>query len=556
MAKLVTFALIFLGICLMTITFVKLFKMNKHKYREVFNITKADDLRTHFVMDNPNGDGTDPTMSMVDYSYMFPRDSNKAIIPNVNGDTTWGEIPDNPVLITDDSDGGIIIKLADKVENGVVGAPRLMSRKLYRGGLFIFDIEHCPIGCGVWPAIWLNGFVGEKDQYHEKKGTDLYNDGMEKLVSSTISKKDGALINTTISKEDFVHTCSSAEESLLGEPNPNLTEYMGKNIYLASWPSGGEFDIFEQTNFSDTNLVSIHSGPLCEVMNGYDNNYMIQNLDPEYSKSGVRSACGATYWPGQSLDPTIPASYGLGPYSGCKNNASKVGEVGGDTSKLPNGATRYNCPQNAAVSAGNSQIIAPNGSFGEVFNQNGGGVYALQWTPKDRVNVWWWPRSLYSEKKLKKSGGPLSKHPNPSKWPEKMKPNVKNSNTKVEEKILIASYILNNKNSLSAGCDFNYQGIIINIALGGGWGGSSMPKYCNVDGKSEWGDYITKCYNSSPEKAIQQGKGIDPDTGCFDGGMSSEFRGIHAPPVFYKKAYFKIRQIKVLQNSQTDDNIW
>jgi len=531
-----------LGICLI-INLVSLFN-KKHKYREVFKVTNASDLRTHFVMDNPNGDGSDPTMSMVDYSYMFPRDINKAIIPNVNGDTTWGEIPSNPVLIKDDIDGGIIIKLADKLENGVVGAPRLMSRKLYRGGLFIFDIAHCPIGCGVWPAIWLNGFVGGKDQYHEKKGTDLYNEGMKKLVKSTISK------------ENFNHTCSGPEESLLGDkPEPNLTEYMGKNIYLATWPSGGEFDIFEQTNFSDTNLVSIHSGPLCEVTNGYDNNYMIQNLDPDYSKSGARSACGATYWPGQSLDPSIPSAYGLGPYSGCKNNASKVGDVGGDSTKLPNGTSRYNCPQNAAVNAGNTQIIAPSGSFGEVFNQNGGGVYALQWTPKDRVNVWWWPNNLYSRRKLKSSGGPLSKHPNPTKWPEKMKPNVANSNTKAEQKILIASYILNNKNSLSAGCDFNYQGIIINIALGGGWGGSSMPKYCSVNGKSEWGDYIPKCFNASSEKAINQGKGVDPDTGCFDGGMSSEFRGSHAKPVFYSEAYFKIRQIKVLQ-SKMDDNIW
>jgi hypothetical protein len=541
MSKLIMIIFLIIGIFL--ILNVYLFKKN-HKYREVFKVTNANDLRKHFIMDNPNGDGTDPTMSMVDYAYMFPRDSNKAIIPNVNGDTTWAEIPQNPVLIKDDTNGGIIIKLADKVENGVVGAPRLMSRKLYRGGLFIFDIEHCPIGCGVWPAIWLNGFVGGKDQYHEKKGTDLYKEGMKKLASSTISK------------EGFDHTCSGPEESLLGDkPDPNLTEYMGKNIYLATWPSGGEFDIFEQTNFSDTNLVSIHSGPLCEVTNGYDNNYMIQNLDPEYSKSGTRSACGATYWPGQSLDPTVPASYGLGPYSGCKNDANKVGEVGGDSTKLPNGASRYNCPNIAAVNAGNTQIIAPNGSFGEVFNQNGGGVYALQWTPKDRVNVWWWPNSLYSRKKLKSSGGPLSKHPNPNKWPEKMKPNVANSNTKAEQKILIASYILNNKNSLSAGCDFNYQGIIINIALGGGWGGSSMPQYCSVNGKSEWRDYITKCFNASPENAIKQGKGVDSVTGCFDGGMSSEFRGKHADPVFYSEAYFKIREIKVLQ-SKTDDNIW
>ena len=254
---------------------------------------------------------------MVDYSYMFSRDNKGNIIPNVNGDSTWQNIPKNPELLKDDENNGFIIKLADSVKSGVIGSPRLMSRKLYRGGLFIFDIEHCPIGCGVWPAIWLNGFVAGKDQYHEKKGTQIYKDSMKKLVENTISK------------EGFDRTCSGAESSLLGDkPDPNLSEYMGKNIYPALWPTGGEFDVFEQTNFSDTNLVSIHSGPLCEVMNGYDNNYFIQNPDPDYSKSGARSACGVTYWPNQSLDPTVPAEYGLGPYSGCKNNESMIGDVG------------------------------------------------------------------------------------------------------------------------------------------------------------------------------------------------------------------------------------
>jgi len=524
--------IILFSILLLMILSKKKKSKNHHKYSEVFNVTNTNDFRKHFVLDNPNGDGTDPTASMVDYSYMFPKDSKNAIIPNVNGDTTWAEIPKNPLLINDSKNGGIILKLADSVKNGVVGAPRVMSRKLFRGGLFIFDVEHCPFGCGVWPAIWLNGFVGSKCQYHEKKGTPLYNKSIKKLASRTISSKEG-----------FDHTCSGSEESIPkdSKPDPNLSEYMGKDIYLASWPSGGEFDIFEQQNFSNTNLVSIHAGPLCEVTNGYDNNYAIQNVGSEYSDSGTRSACGVTYAP-------------AGPYSGCRNNASKIGESGGDSTTLPNGATRYNCPDVAASNAGNTQIAGPNGSFGEIFNQNGGGVYALQWTPKDKVKVWWWSNSLFSRKKLKSSGGPLSDHPDPEKWPEKLKPDVPN-NTTAEQKILIASYILNNKNALTAGCDFNYQGIIINIALGGGWGGGAMPGFCSVGGKSEWKDYITKCFKASPEKAIKQGGGVDPDNGCFDGGMSKHFRGTHSKPIFYSEAYFKIRQIKVLQ-SKTDDNVW
>ena len=92
-------------------------------------------------------------------------------------------------------------------------------------GLFIFDVEHCPIGCGVWPAIWLNGFVAGPDQYHEAMGTSLYKEDMEKLVSSTISK------------EGFDRTCSGPGESLVvDKPDPHLSQYMGKKIYPASWP--------------------------------------------------------------------------------------------------------------------------------------------------------------------------------------------------------------------------------------------------------------------------------------------------------------------------------
>ena len=511
-------------------------------YREIFKVTDFEGFRKHFVIDNPNGDGTDPTGSASDYSYMFPRDSSGKMIPNVNGDTTWQNIPKKPSLITDVEGGGIIIKLADNTQNGNVGAPRVMSRKLYRGGLFIFDVEHCPIGCGVWPAIWLNGFVAAPDQYHEERGTSLYKESMEKLVASTISK------------EGFDRTCSGPGESLVGDkPDPHLSQYMGKNIYPASWPTGGEFDILEQTNFSDTNLVSIHSGPLCEVTDGYENEYEIPLSDPDYM-SGPRSACGSSYWPG-GLDPKDPGSYGLGPYAGCKNSTSMIGDVGGDSTKLPNGSSRYNCPIGAASSSGNSQIICPAGSFGELFNQSDGGVLALQWTPKDRVNVWWWPRRLFSDNGMKEEGGPLSKNPKPSNWSSKMVPDVPNK-TISPQKVLVASYILNDKNALSTGCDFNYQGIIINIAMGGGWGGSSMPKYCSVNKNSDWRDYISKCFKANPEKAIAQGYGVDPDNGCFDGGMSPNFRGKHALPVFYSEAYFKIRSIRVLQNNKTDDNIW
>eukprot|EP01113_Clastostelium_recurvatum_P020242 TRINITY_DN2403_c0_g3_i1.p1 TRINITY_DN2403_c0_g3~~TRINITY_DN2403_c0_g3_i1.p1 ORF type:complete len:309 (+),score=36.22 TRINITY_DN2403_c0_g3_i1:171-1097(+) len=37
------------------------------------------------------------------------------------------------------------------------GSVRISSRKTYDSGLFLFDIEHMPIGCGNWPAVWTCG---------------------------------------------------------------------------------------------------------------------------------------------------------------------------------------------------------------------------------------------------------------------------------------------------------------------------------------------------------------------------------------------------------------
>ena len=507
----------------------------KGEYIEVINVRNKKDLIKHFVLDNPFGNGVDPTGGLVDYSYMFPRDSDGQIKKNVNGDTTWNDIPLDAELIND-YDNGVYIGLDKSVKNGVVGAPRLMSRKLYRGGLFIFDVEHCPVGCTVWPALWLNGFVGENDQYHAKKGTKIYNEGLKQLSKSTLT-------------DEKYKTCSDktvlTASGQMPKPDTHLSEYVGKDVFVAQWPTGGEIDVLEQTNFSPTNLVSIHGGPSCEVVNGYDNDYSISinKMDPDYKYSNVRSVCGETW-------------SGFGPYSGCKDDNNKIGQEGGNSSVVQNGESRYNCPKNAATSAGNSQVVVPVGSFGEPFNFNGGGVYALEWTPQEIINVWWFPRLNFSSDLLEKNGMPLSENPDPKKWDEEMLPDVKNSpGYYKKQKVLVASYILNNKDALTKGCDINYQGIIINITVGGGWGGAVMPSYCKVDGdKPDANTYIKTCFNANSKNALKN-DGIDPNSKCYDGGLSSKYRGSHAKPLFYEEAYFKLRQIRVLQK-RGDSNIW
>jgi len=569
-------------------------KYLNQKYKNIFTVKNTKDLRDNFLLDNPNGDGvegesgTDPTGGAVDYSFMFKKNSDGSIIPNENGDTTWQNIPDNAKLISD-YENGIKIELDDKIINGVVGAPRLISKKLFKGGLFVFDIEHIPLGCTVWPAIWTNGFVGKPDQYHAKKGTKEYEDGIEKLAKST-------------------KLCGSVEEALkpMKTPEPNLSEYLGKDVYVSMWPSAGEIDIVEQTNFRNTNLFSVHTGASCEVgvyADNHENNYMVSDIeiDPQYKDYNLRSGCGATFWPNPKAKPG-DEDYGLGPYSGCAKKDTMVGEKGGNETRNIEGDYRYNCPQHASTNAGNTQVIGPKGSFGPMFNENGGGVFVMEWDPNNFINMWFFPAILFPGDTLKSPGLPLSDSPDPSSWTNKMTSTVKKDR---KEKVLIASYKLNDPNAITKGCDFNYQSIIINITLGGGWGGSSIPKYCTINKQKPlkhnvvrgisslisplivenysnnifdltkdiakvlirdnkkvssstsdneyWKQYIKNCYNSDVDRAIEN-KGIDPNTTCYDGSLSKSHRGSTSEPVFFSQAYFKIRSMSVFQKDI--DTVW
>ncbi|CAG7848629.1 SubName: Full=Related to glycoside hydrolase family 16 protein-Laccaria bicolor {ECO:0000313/EMBL:CCA73334.1} [Serendipita indica DSM 11827] len=47
---------------------------------------------------------------------------------------------------------------ADSINNSVMGkgrdSVRLVSRDEFGDGVYIFDINHSPVGCGTWPAVW------------------------------------------------------------------------------------------------------------------------------------------------------------------------------------------------------------------------------------------------------------------------------------------------------------------------------------------------------------------------------------------------------------------
>jgi hypothetical protein len=482
-------------------------------YRKIFDVSTVEQLKEHFLWDNPNENGSDPTGGMVDYTYGMERGSDGKIVPNINGDMSWAEIRDNSTskeLITDVAGGGVKINLSNKLDKiGNVGAPRLISRKFFRGGLFIFDVEHAPLGCAVWPALWMNGFIGTNDQYHQNEKHRDYNSNMEKLARTTLGTSSGT-------KEGYYnHSCSSKEDSINGRIDPHLSKFVGKDVYPMEWPGGGELDILEQTNFSPTNLVSIHGGPNCQVTSALEStNFAGGNVYGPDSK--LRSVCGG---------------------KGCKSDNIDDGS---------NPLKRPSCPSAAVESAGNSQIVVP-GGFGEDFNKNKGGVYVVQWVPKETIKVWFYPNNLFSKDYLGQSKGPLSSNPDPSTW-------------SVEDKTyrtLVASYILNDKDAINDACDINFQSIIINITMGGGWAGAVMPEYCNVQAKSQWNDYISKCYNADPDAANNNEDGAyDPSTGCYDGARSYDLRGIDSKAVFYSEAYFNIRKMKVFQNKKTDQDVW
>jgi len=498
------------------------------QYLPQFQVKNIADLRKHFVLDNPNENGSDPTGGSVNYQTMFPVDSKGRPIPNVNGDLSWSEIPEKADLL-EDSPTGFSVNIGKALVNGSVAAPRLMSRKLFLGGLFIFDVEHIPVGCGVWPALWLNGFVGGKDQYHESKTGPNYQSSMNKLSIAT--KGTGSAQSKL---------CSAKETSFTGKPDPMMSDFLGTPAYMAMWPSGGEIDIIEQTNFAEKNLVSIHGSSECEVADGFKNDYA-SSVSKAYQQAQVRSVCGTTW-------------SGFGEYVGCKDTLHEVGENGGATMTLPNGATRFRCPAEAADNAGNSQVVGPQNSYGEPFNMNGGGVYALEWVPGKKVEIWFWSRKYFTQESLEKSGMPLSANPAPSNWNPYQRPTIQNG-PRQKQLVLIASYLLNGKNQMSNGCFFNFQGIIINIALGGGFGAGTMPGYCSVKNKSEFSDYFAKCFGANPEAANENG-GVDPANGCYDGAGSESFRGVHSKAVFYSEAYFKFRQIRVLQRDPQKDSVW
>lgn len=96
------------------------------------------------------------------------------------------------------------------------------------------------------------------------------------------------------------------------------------------WPNNGEIDIIEGVHEQQYNAVALHTAPSCRV-------------DPEgYSGTPVTEDC-------------FVDAEGQGKNQGCAVHDASAA------------------------------------SYGDGFNKNGGGVYAMEWTSQ-HIKVWWWPR--------------------------------------------------------------------------------------------------------------------------------------------------------------------
>lgn len=481
-------------------------------YALVAQASNYEEFRRTFVLDNPTGDGQDPTGGKVDYSAPMLRKGSASLPKNRNGDVFWNDLPKEneqafPYVSTARSEGGLRIRASSQLDaQDRAGSVRLMSRALFYGGLFVFDVSHLPVGCGVWPAIWLNGFIGAPDQYHGNETDASYRTDMMKLAARSRS-----------------HACGEASKQLV-KLDARMSSFLGKPVTLAMWPGGGEIDVLEQTNFSPINLVSLHGGPGCEVTLEYPSeanepvNYSGVDVPPwpeyyNYQKEGVRSACGATLL-------AAPKDWrGLfQPFSGCPDDPAYMTELTGGPL---NAFGRPVCPAWSAYHAGNAQVSSESGGWGREFNASGGKITVVQWEPDQFLRIWSFPRS--SVEALRKPRAPLSSAPEPSSWTGRL-----------YERSLQVSYRFDASNATR--CDFNFMGIIINLTFGGGWGAATMDQDCKISGQpATFDDYMKTCWRATPN---EPGACSDKD-----------------PPAFYQEAFFHIQGIRVFQKP-SDQIVW
>ncbi|KAI8892155.1 concanavalin A-like lectin/glucanase domain-containing protein [Globomyces pollinis-pini] len=127
--------------------------------------------------------------------YYFTRDPNNGIQKY----QTQASAIENK-LIDYNKDQDTVVFNATRGPDGTPMSLRLFSKREYKNGLFIYDIEHLPNGCGIWPAIWTTGSPwpanGEIDMLEVVNGESINtmlvhaNPGCRFNVNGTICEAD------------------------------------------------------------------------------------------------------------------------------------------------------------------------------------------------------------------------------------------------------------------------------------------------------------------------------------------------------------------------------
>jgi hypothetical protein len=87
------------------------------------------------------------------FDYFTGWDPTHGFVPYVDAE---GARAQNLTHISDEDTAILRVDTSDK--NATTGrrSVRILSKKTYTAGLFIFDIIHSPHGCATWPALWLS----------------------------------------------------------------------------------------------------------------------------------------------------------------------------------------------------------------------------------------------------------------------------------------------------------------------------------------------------------------------------------------------------------------
>ncbi|EOO02045.1 putative glycoside hydrolase family 16 protein [Phaeoacremonium minimum UCRPA7] len=136
-----------------------------------------------------------------------------------------------------------------RTNNPSAGRPsvRVTSKKAYTKGLFIADIAHMPVGCGVWPAMWMFGpnwpSSGEIDIIEGVNSQSTNAITLHTSAGCSISNT-GSLASTKLTTTDG--NCNSGNGNIgCGQSTSDTNNYgaglnsIGGGVYAVEWTSTG-----------------------------------------------------------------------------------------------------------------------------------------------------------------------------------------------------------------------------------------------------------------------------------------------------------------------------